>query len=117
VRLKIDENLPPAAAALFRSAGHDATTVGDEDLGGALDVTLAAAARAEDRALVTLDTGFADIRAYPPESYPGLMVLRLSRQDATHVLRVIERLTAVLLHEDPNRRLWIVEEERVRIRS
>ena len=36
MKFKIDENLPTEAADLLRSAGHDAVTVGEQRLGGAV---------------------------------------------------------------------------------
>lgn len=47
---------------------------------GRSDVDRADVCKAEERAIVTLDLDFADIRAYPPDSYSGLIVLRLDRQ-------------------------------------
>jgi hypothetical protein len=40
----------------------------------------------------------------------------LNRRDKPHVLQVIARLILVLASEEPKGRLWIVEEDRVRIR-
>ena len=116
MKVKIDENLPLEVADLFRTAGHDATTVGDERLGGRPDATLASLVRREERAFVTLDLDFADIRAYPPEQYAGLVVLRLNHQDKPHVLQVMARLMPVFTLEGLEGHLWIVEEGRVRIR-
>jgi hypothetical protein len=64
---------------------------------------------------MTLDTDFADIRAYPPEDFFGIIVLRLKRQDKSYVLSVVKRLVSVLQKEPVIRNLWIVEEDRVRI--
>jgi predicted nuclease of predicted toxin-antitoxin system len=116
MKVKIDENLPREVADLLREAGHDAITVGAEGLSGRSDGTIAARIRREGRGLLALDTGFSDIRAYPPEQHAGLVVLRLNRQDKPHVLQVIARLILVLAGEEPKGRLWIVEEDRVRIR-
>ena len=63
------------------------------------------------------DLDFADIRASPPKDYAGLLVLRLSRQDKLHVLSVFERLLLVLETEPLEGKLWIVDENRVRIRE
>ncbi|MDD3827343.1 MAG: hypothetical protein PHY79_15365, partial [Anaerolineae bacterium] len=60
---------------------------------------------------------FADIRAYPPAEFPGLIVLRLRQQDKPHVLEVLTRLIKLLGQEQLDRQLWIVDEKRVRIRS
>jgi len=63
MRFKVDENLPTGVAALLRAAGHDAATVNGEGVGGVRDKDLAELVKCEGRALVTLDVGFADIRA------------------------------------------------------
>ena len=117
MRFKVDENLPIDVAALLRAAGHDAATVNDEGVGGAPDTDLAELVKREGRALVTLDLGFADIRAYPPAEYPGLAVLRLGRQDKEQVLRACEGLVATLAKESLGGRLWIVEPTRIRVRG
>ena len=75
-RFKLDENMPRDAEALFSGSGHDVDTVLEERLGGEPDPTVFAAAKSENRILVTLDIDFADIRLYPPSSHPGIWVLR-----------------------------------------
>lgn len=117
MRFKIDENLPVGVLELLRGRGHDVLTVVDQRLGGAADSAVASACRTEQRTLVTLDLDFADIRAYPPSEYAGFIVLRLSRQDKQHVLEVIDRVAALLTGRSPERRLWIVEDGRVRVRE
>jgi predicted nuclease of predicted toxin-antitoxin system len=68
MRFKIDEHLPVEIKELLTHHQHDAVTVADEDMGGAVDP----ACQKEARALVTLDLDFSDIRAYPPEEYQRL---------------------------------------------
>ena len=55
MKFKTDENLPTEAADLLRSAGHDAVTVGEQRLGGAVDSTVGSVCQREGRVLVTLD--------------------------------------------------------------
>jgi len=117
MRFKVDENLPVEVADLLRQAEHDAATVVEQHLGGTADSDVASICQREGRVLVTLDSDFGDIRVYPPREYPGLVVLRLRRQGKPHVLDVMTRLLELLSRESPDRRLWIVEEERVRIRE
>lgn len=117
MRFKLDENLPAEAAVLLREAGHDATTVLEQAMGGEPDASVADVCRREARTLVTLDTDFADIRAYPPEAYSGLLVLRLRQQDKPHVLGVLRRLLPLLNREPLDRALWIVEEDRIWVRT
>jgi len=114
---KIDENLPREIAQLLKDAGHSVSTVLDEGLGGATDQAVSQAARVEGRILVSLDTGFADIRRYPPAEAPGLIVFRLRHQDKPHILEVFQRVITRLESEPIHARLWIVEERRVRIRA
>lgn len=116
MRFKTDENLPTELPDLLRKAGHDAMSVVDQYMGGEADPDLAAVCQIEGRALVTFDLGFSDLRIYPPQNYLGLIVLRLKRQERPLVLEVFERLLPLLETESLEGHLWIVEEERVRIR-
>lgn len=117
MKFKIDENLPVEFADLLRNSGHDADTVNDEGLTGSPDEIVIAACRDESRCLITLDLDFSDMRVYPPSDLGGLIVLRLSRQDKAHVLEVAGRMIPLLEIEPIEQRLWIVDEERVRIRG
>jgi predicted nuclease of predicted toxin-antitoxin system len=116
MRFKVDESLPEEAADLLRVAGHDAHSIHEERLAGALDQRVAEVAQAEHRTLVTLDLDFADVRRYPPPEYAGIVVIRLSRQDKLHVLATMRRVTPLFATEPVAGRLWIVEDERIRIR-
>ena len=117
MKFKVDENLPKEVAELLTQAAHDAVTVNDEGLQGTLDTKLAQICRTEERVLVTLDMGFADIRSYPPQSLPGLIVLRLAKLDKTTVLDTLRRTIPLVGQEPLAQHLWIVEETRIRIRG
>lgn len=116
MNFKIDENLPVAFLEVLSSAGHDAVTVGQEGLGGASDPRVSEACRAEKRILVTLDLDFADIRTYPPETHSGMLVFRVERQDRERLLRLLRDVLPMLSPAALRKRLWIVEDGRVRIR-
>lgn len=117
MKFKVDENLPIEVAQLLREAGHNVFSVYEQGLVGAKDHVLAEVCQSEDRALVTLDTHFADIRTYTPDNYSGLIVLRLARQDKPYVLEIIRRMLKLFSSETLNGKLWIVDEKRVRIRG
>ena len=117
MKFKVDENLPIEVAEVLKRGGHQASTVVDEGLEGASDRQIAKICRREKRALITLDVGFADLRAYPPGEYPGLIVFRLSRQDKAYVLNILTSLTASIEQEELMGKLWIVQENRIRIRG
>jgi len=114
---KVDENLPSQVAELLRSSGYDAVSVRDQRLEGAGDATVASACKNEGRILITLDTGFADIRTYPPRALPGLIVLRLRRQSDFRVINIIKRLMPLLSSQPLTHCLWIVSETKVRIKQ
>ena len=116
MRFKLDENLPTSAAHVLTSEGHNVETAAEESLEGAVDSAIFAACQEEGRVLVTLDTDFADIRAYPPGTHQGVMVLRPGRDAIPLVLEALRRAVSLLTTEPISGGLWIVEASRVRIR-
>jgi predicted nuclease of predicted toxin-antitoxin system len=116
VKFKIDENLPSQVSDLLRRAGFESDTVAEEGLAGADDEMIGVLVRTERRVLVTLDTDIGNIQAYPPDQYQGIIVLRPAFQDKLAVLSLITRLIQVLREHGPDRELWIVEPDRVRMR-
>lgn len=117
MKFKIDENLPVEVAQLLRKHAFDAHTVLAESLGGQSDSVIAEVCQHEHRILVTFDTDFCDMRSYPPKEYDGLVVLRLDRHDKHHVLNILQRLIGLFTRESLQGRLWIVEENKLRIRG
>jgi len=116
MKFKLDENLPESLVDLLSAAGHDAISVTTQELGGERDQKIAVVCTAEDRALVTLDTGFADIRGYPPEDHAGIIVLRIRRQDVAHIKATVGRILSVIKDHPVGQTLWIVEDHRIRFR-
>lgn len=117
MRFKIDENLPAEAADELRQAGHDALTIHDQNMVGDADPKVAAVCRSEQRALLTLDLDFSDIRAYPPSEYFGIIVLRPQTQAKNSVLALVSQLIPLLDSEPLVGHLWIVQEAGLRIRT
>ncbi len=116
-RFKIDENLPAAIAQLLREAGHDAVTVGEQGLRGVTDADLDAVCRAERRAVVTLDRGFGDVRRHPPRGAAGILILRMESQSSDAALLLMKRLLPALRENSLQDTLWIVDENKIRIRE
>lgn len=117
MRAKLDENLPVEAAEFLRTAGWECDTVYDEGLAGADDPRVAARCQVEARVLFTLDLDFADIRAYPPSEYVGIVVLRPVEPSRRQALELVRRVLPVMSAEWIEHRLWIVEPARVRVRG
>lgn len=114
---KIDENLPIEIAELFINAGHDAKTVNDQQMQGAIDPVLIQVCKSEQRVLVTLDIDFTDIKAYPPEEFSGIIVLRVRIQAKYHLIKVLRDIMPLIGREPLIQHLWIIEDSRVRIRG
>ena len=117
MRFKIDENLPTEVAQSLMLAAHEAMTVPAQHLTGSSDAEIARVCKIEGFALITLDRDFADVRTYPPDEHPGLVVLRLDQQDKDYVLAIIPQVIRMLIDEPLAGRLWIVQEDRIRIRE
>ena len=117
MQFKTDENLPIEVTELLRNAGYGAMSVLEQELGGEGDLVLDEVCTKEGRILVTLDTDFADIRLYPPSKAPGYVVLRLKQQDRYSVIELMERLIPMFGQEQLENRLWVVDEQKVRIRE
>jgi predicted nuclease of predicted toxin-antitoxin system len=117
MRAKLDENLPVEAVTLFGEHGWECDTVADEGLAGAPDTEIAIACHEEGRILFTLDLDFADIRAYPPAEYSGIVVLRPAVPSRGAVLAMLARALQVLHDQWEDHLLWIIEPTRVRVRG
>lgn len=117
MKFKLDENLPACVGSVLTVPGHDAHTVADEGLAGAQDQAVLAACIAEGRILLTLDLDFADIRAYPPGSYPGIWVLRPPKQTFKAIEALVAAAVRLCATETAYGRLWVIDEQRVRIRA
>ncbi len=116
MKFKIDENLPNDIIGILKAAGHEAFSVHQENMSGA-DASLASLVVREKLCLITLDLGFGDIRTYPPAQYHGLIILRIKKQDKHAILSLVQRLIPLFETEAVTGRLWIVEDDRIRLRG
>lgn len=117
MHFKIDENLPMEVAGLLTDAGHDALTIYDQRMVGEADSRIVSVCQAEQRALITMDLDFADIRAYPPGEHHGIVVLRPRTQAKPAVLKLVIELVRLLTMETLLGKLWILQENGLRIRE
>lgn len=114
--VKLDENLSRHLKPELAALGFDALTVADQGLLSRPDTEVAAAAKREDRFLLTLDLDFANVVKYPPGSHPGIVLFR----PATFGPLAINRYVCSFLRDhvltDLGGCLVVVEPGRVRIR-
>jgi predicted nuclease of predicted toxin-antitoxin system len=116
VKFKLDENLGQRGTQRLTAAGHDVSTIAQQQMIGSSDTTVFEVCAAEGRALVTLDSDFSQVLRFPPEKSAGVAVLASSGRMTS---RLIELLLGQLLdgleHHELSGRLWIVEPGRIRI--
>jgi predicted nuclease of predicted toxin-antitoxin system len=117
MRFKVDENLHPEVAARLCAEGHDAMTVFEQGLRGHPDDEIAVVCQAEQRVILTLDLDFSNIRRYPPQDYAGIIVLRPGSKGRASVMRTLTQFMPLLSTVPLIGHLWIVEEQRIRIRN
>lgn len=90
LKFKIDENLPLEIADSLRRANYD---------------------------IFTLDTDFTDIRTYLPREHWEIIVFRLKKQSRRHIINIFKQTIPLLANHPIQHSLWIVEENRVRIKG
>jgi uncharacterized protein with PIN domain len=115
MKLKLDENLGIRAAELLRQAGHDVSTVAEQNLWSTPDKELIALCRSEQRCLITLDLDFGNPLLFRPQEYSGIAVHRLpSKTPPSDLYETIGTLIGGLARENIDKKLWIVEPRRIR---
>lgn len=116
MKFKIDENLPTEIAADLRAAGHEADSVTDQGLAGAPDALIMSRVQSEGRVVLTMDKGIADVRAYPPKDYAGIILLRPRTTGRAATLAFVRKNLPSLLTFDLAGRLFVVTESGIRVR-
>ena len=116
MRVKLDENLPAELLEDLRAAGHDADHVHTEGLVGAPDRLILERALQEQRVVLTLDRGLADVRHRPSAGFPGVILFRPPSTGRGAVLAFVRRHLAVLTDRAAAGHLLVVTERSIRRR-
>jgi predicted nuclease of predicted toxin-antitoxin system len=117
MNIKLDENLPESLVDIFARYGHQAVTVPREGLAGLADEPLFDIAKTEGRLFVTLDLDFSYIRAFPPSTHPGIIVIRPRSKGRNTVVRIVQSLLQKVAIETLSGVLAVVNETNIRIRK
>lgn len=87
MKFKLDENVPLRLKPLISQEGHSVSDVYEERLQGKDDRALFETCRREELILITNDTDFENVQAYPLGTHAGIIVLRLKSQGAKTVMK------------------------------
>lgn len=116
MKFKLDENLGQRGAQRLRTAGHDVSTIAQQQMIGSSDMTVFEVCAAEGRALVTLDSDFSQVLRFPPDKSAGMAVLASSGRMTSKLLELLlDQLVDALQDHELSGHLWIVEPGRIRI--
>ena len=117
MKFKIDQNLPLEFEEILAGCGHDAISVHRQGMNGAPDEKVVKVCFTEDRALITADLDLSDTRAYPPGRSAGYIVLRLKKQSRPRQIALLKELLPILDKQPVRGKLWIVEQNKLRVRG
>ena len=117
MRFLVDECLPAKLAAALSALGHDAVHVSDMHLLGAFDSDVMAAARRDERVLISADTDFGELLALSGDDRPSVILLRQSgRAREATLLALTDNLDTVAA-ELAGGAIVVITNTRIRVRS
>ena len=90
--VKLDEPLSDSLAEATRSHGYVVGTVRSQNWSGLKNPVLWPLVCAAGEFFITADKGFGDIRAYPPGTHAGILVLRPDRESLTDYRSLLEMI-------------------------
>ena len=120
LRFFSDQCVPAEITDTLRRHGHQAILLREVLPIRSLDPVVIAKAQELDAVLISLNGDFADIVAYPPANYLGIVAIQLHNHPEI-IPELMDRFVAFLdghpAQEFYHHRLFIVEVHRVRIRQ
>jgi len=117
VRFLADECTFASTVRLLRKLGFYVQRVQELNLVGAEDGEIFEKAQQLQAVLITNDRGFEDVRAYPPSSHRGIIVLKM--EPDPDKVQAVHRVLEKLLQQESQfeRRLFIVDMNKYRKRT
>lgn len=112
LKILCDENIPAKVCKYLKEAGHDVKLVKN----GQPDKEIASQASREGRIILTFDSDFANILAYPPDQYPGIIFLKFEPPVIDLILKSLRHITVhFACPEDYKGKLIVGEPGRFRV--
>lgn len=115
-KIKADENMPRAAVQLLIERGYDALSIVEQEMGGWKDPDVWGIVQEEKRFLITADKGFADIRAFPPGTHAGILLLRPDEDGIRPLMDLLKRVLVSHSLDDLQGSVTVATPRNIRIR-
>lgn len=120
LRFFADHCVPNSVIQALRDAAHDVLLLKEHIPRDSSDAVVIAKAQELDAILVSLNGDFADITTYPPSRYKGILSLQVRNHPEVIpalMRRLMDYLSAHPEMPSYQRRLFLVEAHRIRIRK
>ena len=116
MKFLIDANIPRSTKKIMQALGHEVADVRDILPPASTDVEVASLALNQNRIIITRDQDFANILLYPPERFPGIIVLKVRAMKPSEINNLIELFIKSNPSETISHALIILEPNRFRVR-
>ncbi len=115
MKFKLDENLSPQIASIFKEHGYEASTALEQGLCSCSDNQIFEVCQKEQYCLITLDKDFANILNFSPQSSHGIVVIRLpKRPELKDIYDHVNLFIKAVANVSIAGKLWIVEQGGIR---
>jgi predicted nuclease of predicted toxin-antitoxin system len=110
----LDENMPRKVLTFLRREGFDATRVYDAGLRSQSDSAIFSYARAHQMTIITFDTDYLNLTAFPPP-HAGILVLRSFPRDTSvnELASAVLNAVVQLAHFDISNRVYRLDPDRL----
>jgi predicted nuclease of predicted toxin-antitoxin system len=116
MRFLVDEALSHRVAELLRAGGHDCVHLSDPELLGEPDERVMAAAAADGRVIVSLDTDFGELLARGRHPGPSVVLPRKAPHHPEQQARIILAVAAEMEEPLTTGAVAVVIGDRIRLR-
>lgn len=117
LRLLVDENIPQSLADLIVKKYPGSLSAAKSELAGKSDLIIFRASNKMGLTLITMDLDFSNLLSYPLADTAGRVILRFKGLTIAELRAVTMRALVLLEKEQPNEKIVIVSNDKMRVRS
>ncbi len=117
LRLFCDQNILVDTVIFLRKSGYDVLSTRDLGMERAQDSEVLQAAIEEERILLTYNSDFGDLRAFPPETHAGIIRLKIHPQVCEVLHPILKKALFSLAQDQIAGKLVTITPKKIRIRG